>query len=282
VAGCANDASFPNFFGTSAATPHAAGIAALMLQANGALTPSQIYGSAQSALDSTALAMTATPPDFNSGYGFIQAPAALAKIVPGAPTISLGASTVEQFGSTTLTWSASPIATTCTASGAWSGTQKTSGTMTITPQTTASQTYTLTCADAAGSSTPASATLTVTALTAPTPTVTVAPTSISVGGSATLTWSSANATSCTASGAWTGTEPGSGSMMVSPTTVGADTYTLSCTNQAGTAMGAATLTVTAAPSHSGGGSLDELTLIALAGLGFARLAARRAPSTLVF
>jgi hypothetical protein len=195
VPGCANDASFPNFFGTSAATPHAAGIAALMLQANGALTPSQIYGSAQSALDSTALAMTATPPDFNSGYGFIQAPAALAKIVPGAPTISLGSSSIAVGNSTTLTWSSSPIATSCTASGAWSGTQKTSGTMTITPQTTASQTYTLACADAVGSSTPASATLTVTAVVA--------------------------------------TQP---------------------------------------PPKSGGGSLDELTLIALAGLGFVRLA----------
>ena len=40
---CANHANFPNFFGTSASTPHVASIAALFLQADPALTPTQIY-----------------------------------------------------------------------------------------------------------------------------------------------------------------------------------------------------------------------------------------------
>src|SRR6266853_1469673 len=98
---CQNDLSFPSFFGTSAATPHAAGVAALMLQSNASVTPAQIYG----ALRSSAAAMTATPPDFLSGYGFIQADAALALQAPTAPTLTLGAASIVAGGSTSLTWS---------------------------------------------------------------------------------------------------------------------------------------------------------------------------------
>jgi len=85
VAQCANNTNFPNFFGTSAAAPHAAAIAALMLQADSTLTPAQIYG----ALQSTALPMANTSPDVNTGYGFIQADTAFSSLglkAPAAPT----------------------------------------------------------------------------------------------------------------------------------------------------------------------------------------------------
>ena len=70
-----------------------------------------------------------------------------------------------------------------------------------------------------------------TAPPAPMPTVTmsVSPTSITAGQSATLTWSSTQATSCTASGAWSGSQPAMGSQAVTPTTSGSVTYTLACT-----------------------------------------------------
>ena len=65
---------------------------------------------------------------------------------------------------------------------------------------------------------------------APTISLSAQPTTVVAGQSTTITWSAMNASSCTASGAWSGSEPVSGQMMVSPTTVGANTYTLSCTN----------------------------------------------------
>jgi hypothetical protein len=88
VAQCANNTSYPNFLGTSAAAPHAAAVAALMIQANSALTPAQIIG----AMQSTALPMGSTTPDFNSGYGFIQADAAFATL-PAASSTTATAST---------------------------------------------------------------------------------------------------------------------------------------------------------------------------------------------
>ena len=70
---------------TSAAAPHAAAIAALMLQADSTLTPAQIYG----ALQSTALPMGNTSPDVNSGYGFIQADTAYSSLGLAAPPVTV-------------------------------------------------------------------------------------------------------------------------------------------------------------------------------------------------
>lgn len=71
---------FPNFFGTSAAAPHAAAVAALMLDANGTLDPAAI----NAILESTAIDMDdpSTPGfdtgfDFGTGFGFVDAQAAV-------------------------------------------------------------------------------------------------------------------------------------------------------------------------------------------------------------
>lgn len=94
---------------------------------------------------------------------------------------------------------------------------------------------------------------------APAVTLTIAPTTIVVGQSATLTWSTMNATSCTASGGWTGNEMTGGTQAVTPTTSGNASYTLTCTAPSGggyagggggtTAM-TVTLTVNAASAFS--------------------------------
>jgi Subtilase family len=161
ITGCQNVPSYPNFFGTSAATPHAASIAALMLQANPALTPAEIY----QALRGGALPMATPSPNFDTGYGFVQANAAFAlmpQVVPPAPTLTLGAGSLTVGGSTSITWSAVD-ATGCTASGSWSGALATNGTQTLKPSAAGTDTYTLSCANATGSSAATSATLTVAA-----------------------------------------------------------------------------------------------------------------------
>jgi subtilisin family serine protease len=68
---------WPNFFGTSAAAPHAAGVAALMQSLDPDVTPGQIY----SALQDTATEMDAPGPDFNSGFGLVQAAQAMGSLI---------------------------------------------------------------------------------------------------------------------------------------------------------------------------------------------------------
>ncbi|HEU5138086.1 MAG TPA: fibronectin type III domain-containing protein [Steroidobacteraceae bacterium] len=69
-----------------------------------------------------------------------------------AGTVTLQANRTSSTGSfaPVLTWSTNPVASSCTASGGWSGTKAVSGTQTL-PTITASTNYTLTCAWANGS-----------------------------------------------------------------------------------------------------------------------------------
>jgi hypothetical protein len=97
-----------------------------------------------------------------------------------------------------------------------------------------------------GSSTSTATSVTVTAAAPPAVTIRVAPASITLGQSATLTWSSTNATSCTASGAWAGSEGTGGTKSVTPTAAGKLSYVLTCTGAGGSGNATASLTVAAA------------------------------------
>lgn len=91
---------------------------------------------------------------------------------------------------------------------------------------------------------------------APVVSLTATPTSIQAGQAATLNWSSQNATTCTASGGWSGTEPISGSAStgnLSQTT----TYTITCTGDGGSANSSTTVTVQ--PVVVGGGGTTSST-----------------------
>jgi hypothetical protein len=71
-----------------------------------------------------------------------------------AGVVTLSASPTSGQGSVTprLTWSTNPVATSCTASGGWSGTKAASGAQTLSA-INANTNYTLTCAWGAGSAT---------------------------------------------------------------------------------------------------------------------------------
>ena len=99
VGPCSSTEPFPNFFGTSAAAPHAAAVAALMRGANPAITPAMI----DSNLKTTAIDMGPAGFDFDSGFGLIEATAAVqASIVCNGLTPTL----IGTAGSDTITGTA--------------------------------------------------------------------------------------------------------------------------------------------------------------------------------
>jgi uncharacterized protein (TIGR03118 family) len=76
-----------------------------------------------------------------SGY---TAPAAPAPTPTPTVTLSVSPTSITAGQSATLTWSSTQAAS-CTASGAWSGSEAATGSQAVTPTTSGSVTYTLTC-----------------------------------------------------------------------------------------------------------------------------------------
>ena len=170
---------------------------------------------------------------------------------------------ITQGQSVTLSWSSTNNATSCEASGAWSGNKTASSTWlneTVTPPSSGTFTYSLKCANSGGYGN----TVNVTVKVNPTPTSTPIPSSgsqqtqtsapyvalnignqssvtVSVpsgGTSTTLSWSATNSpTSCEASGDWNGNKNASSSWIneTVPIAQGGKmyTYSLRCKNNAG-------------------------------------------------
>ena len=158
---------------------------------------------------------------------------------PSTPSVAFDAepTTVAYQASSTLTWS-STNATSCTASGDWSGSEDMNGSKSF-ENLTRDASYTLSCSGSGGS-----VSKTVTVTVGPDLSLNANPTNISSDGNSTLSWSSHNATSCTASGNWSGSESTNGSELVDPR---ADaTYTLTCSGPGGSV--AQSVSVTVAPS----------------------------------
>ncbi len=97
--------------------------------------------------------------------------------------------------------------------------------------------------------TPTSASVTISGGSAsstakPTVSLTASPSNVLSGGTTTLAWSSSNATACTASGGWTGSQTLSGSKTTGALSAN-QTYTLTCTGSGGSAAQSASVAVNA-------------------------------------
>ncbi len=161
------------------------------------------------------------------------------------PTISLSAnpSSVNTNSATTLSWSTNNV-TRCTASGGWSGAKATSGSASS-GALTSNTSFTLTCSGTGGT---ASQSVTVTVSAPPPPpapgiTLSANPTLVGYNSSTTLSWTVSNATSCTASGGWSGSKNASGGSQSSAALTIGTTFTLSCSGTGGNASKSVTVAV---------------------------------------
>lgn len=97
---------------------------------------------------------------------------------------------------------------------------------------------------------------------APVITFSANPTTIDSGKTSTLSWDVQNATGCTASGGWSGSQQVKNTF-TTPVLSTSTTYTLTCTGGGGQASQSVTVTVNPPAKGGGGGSIDSLLLIAL-------------------
>lgn len=140
--------------------------------------------------------------------------------------------TVAAGGFSTLTWRASG-AQRCEASAGWNGSRSVSGSQTVGP-INANTEFRLSCSGSAGGVSGV-VTLVVDDGSAMAVTLRADPEQVAVNGSTTLTWSAPGAVNCTATGAWSGPQPTSGSLTTTALTE-SSSFGLSCTGANGNAI----------------------------------------------
>jgi len=111
----------------------------------------------------------------------------------------------------------------------------------------------------------------------PSVTLTAAVGSVTSGAATTLTWSSTHATSCTASGAWSGTRATAGSESTGALTSAA-TFTLTCTGSGGSGTASATVGITTAGPVSVQGVITYARVPYLTGNGLDYVNSRQEPA----
>ena len=158
---------------------------------------------------------------------------------PASVTFNASSTLIASGSTVTLTWSASN-ANGCTASGGWSGSRPLSGSETVGPLTRDTG-FTLSCSGDGGGSVQ-QLTVRIDQGNGASVDLRADPEYVESGGSSTLSWEASDASSCTASGGWSGSQPTSGSFTVGPIS-NDTTYQLSCSGPSGTAMGMVTVQV---------------------------------------
>ena len=139
--------------------------------------------------------------------------------------------------SSNLSWDA-PYANSCTASGGWSDTRTIKGTETVSPSAT--RAYILTCT---GDNGPITKSLTI-AVRQPLPVVSLISSTKTISDQPIkLSWASTDASTCTASGGWSGAKTLNGSQSVNP--LATTTYTLVCSGAGGRTIKSITLSLAA-------------------------------------
>jgi hypothetical protein len=172
-----------------------------------------------------------------------------------APRVAFAAnpSTVAPGGAVTLSWSTTG-ATSCggtggTGSDGWIGGQplNDSGVVLGPLLVAGDYSFVLTCRGAGGASTQVADVIVAAGALAPAPTaqISVDPATIPAGTSARLSWATTNASVCTGSGSWSGSEPTLGSAVSTGTLTiqGIYSYVLNCSGVGGSVTASTQLTV---------------------------------------